>query len=60
MFQLELLNKRCLPGSKTAQKKGSGRYLIFGPNRILVTLRWDDGCSPGHENVCQWFLNRYK
>ena len=41
-------------------KKGSERYLMFGPNHILVTLRWDDGLSPGHENVCWWFLNRYK
>ena len=32
-------------------KKGSERYLMFGPNQILVTLRWDDGRSPGHENV---------
>ena len=24
-------------------KNGSERYLMFGPNHILVTLRWDDG-----------------
>ena len=24
-------------------KKGSERYLMFGPNHILVTLRWVDG-----------------
>ena len=41
-------------------KKGSERYLIFGQNHILVTLRWNGGRSPGHENVCWWFLNRYK
>ena len=41
-------------------KKGSERYLMFGPNHILVTWRWDDGRSPGHENVCRWFLNRCK
>ena len=41
-------------------KKGSERYLMFGPNHILVTLSWDDGHSPGHENVCRWYLNRYK
>ena len=40
-------------------KKGSERYLMFGPNHILVTLMWDDGRYPGHENVCRWFLNRY-
>ena len=27
-------------------KKGSKRYLMFGPNHILVTLRLDD-----HENA---------
>ena len=37
-------------------KKGSKRYLMFGPNHILVTLRWADGSFPGHENNCQWFL----
>ena len=41
-------------------KKGSERYLMFEPNHILVTLRWDEGRHPGHENVYQWFLNRYK
>ena len=39
---------------------GSEKYLMFGPNHISVTLRWDDGRSPGHENVCWWYLNRYK
>ena len=29
---------------------------MFGPNHILVTLRWADGSFPGHENNCQWFL----
>ena len=24
-------------------KKCSKMYLMFGPNHILVTLRWDDG-----------------
>ena len=33
---------------------------MFRPNHILVTLRWDDGLSPGHENVCRWYLNNYK
>ena len=23
-------------------------------------VRWDDGRSYGHKNVCRWFLNRYK
>ena len=41
-------------------KKDSKRYLISALNHILVTLRWDDGLSPGHENVCRWFLNKYK
>ena len=26
-------------------KKGSKRYLMSGPNHILVILRWDDGRS---------------
>ena len=30
-------------------KKGSERYLMFGPNHILLILRWDDGRSPGQE-----------
>ena len=38
-------------------KNGSVRYLMFGANHILVTLRWDQGRSPGHENACWWFLN---
>ena len=41
-------------------KKRSERYLMFGLNHNLVTLRWDDGHSPCHENVCQRFLNGYK
>ena len=41
-------------------KKSSERYLMFEPNHILVALRWDNRPSPGHENVCRWFLNRYK
>ena len=45
--------------SKSA-KKDSERYLIFGQNEILATLTWDDGHSPGHENICRWFLNRYE
>ena len=39
--------------------KGSEKYLMFGPNHILVILRWDDRRSPDHENVYRWFLNRY-
>ena len=38
-------------------KKGSERYLTFGLNQIFVTLRWDDGRSPGHEKLCRWLLN---
>ena len=30
-------------------KNGSERYLMFGTNPILVTLRWNDGRSPGHD-----------
>ena len=41
-------------------KKGSERYLMFEPNYILVTMRWDEGRSPGHENIGPLFLNRYK
>ena len=37
-------------------KKGSERYLMSGPNPISVTLRWRDGHSSGHENVCQWLI----
>ena len=45
---------------KKSAKNVSERYLMFGPNQILVTLRWCDRPSPVHENVCRWFLNRYK
>ena len=41
------------------RKEGFRKYVMFGPNHILVTLRWDEGRSPGQENVCRWFLNRY-
>ena len=41
-------------------KKDSERYLMFGTNHFLVTLKWDDGRYPGHKNVCRWLLNRYK
>ena len=41
-------------------RKDFERYLIFGPNHILVTFRWNYRRSPGQENVCRWFLNRYK
>ena len=42
-------------------KKDSERYLMFGPNHILVTLMRDDRRSSIHENVCRWcFLNRFK
>ena len=53
----------CIQKKKKRQKptkKGFERYLMFGLNHILVTLRWDDGRSPGHKNVCRWFLNKYK
>ena len=34
---------------------------MFGPNHILVTLRWDDGRSPSHKNVwnLRWLLLKY-
>ena len=41
-------------------KKGSESYLMFGPNHILLSMRWNDGRSPGHEKVCRWFLYKYK
>ena len=34
-------------------ENGPERYLMFGPNHILVTLKWNDGHRPGHENVSQ-------
>ena len=42
---------------KTA-KNGPERYLSFGPNHILVTLKWDDGRSSVYENVCWWFFSK--
>ena len=50
-------NKICFPDSKNKQWRVPKGYLMFGPNHILVTLRWDDERSPGHGNVCRWFLN---
>ena len=29
---------------------------MFGPNHILVTWRWDEGRSPGHENENVFWL----
>ena len=49
-----------LSWQQKSAKKCCKRCLTFGPNHILVTLMWDDGLSPGHENVCRWFLNRYR
>ena len=44
--------KQKLPsGQRKSAKKDSVRYLTFGLNHTLVTLRWDDERSPGHENV---------
>ena len=45
-----------LSRQQKSAKNGPERYLIFGPNHILVTLRWDDGRSAGHENVCRRFF----
>ena len=39
---------------KSAQN-GSERY-VFGPNHILVSLRWGDGRFPGHETAWWWFV----
>ena len=39
-------------------KNGLERCLIFGSDHILVTLRWDDGRSPCHKNVCWWFFSK--
>ena len=56
-----LNSKQKIPSrQQNSAKKGSERYLMFGPNHILLTLRWDDGHSRSHENACQWFLNRLK
>ena len=45
-----LQHKQEIPSRQLkSAKKGSERYLMFGPNHILVTLMWDDGRSPGHE-----------
>ena len=38
-------------------KKDSERYLMFGTNHFLVTLRWDEGRFPGHRNVCRQIIN---
>ena len=45
-----------LSRQQKSAKNGPERYLIFGPNHILVTLRWDDGRSAGHESVCRRFF----
>ena len=38
---------------KKSAKNVSERYLMFGPNQILVTLRWCDRPSAVHDNVCR-------
>ena len=40
-----------------SEKKGSAKYLMLGPNHILISLRCDDRRSPGHGNVSRSFLN---
>ena len=45
-----------LSRQQKSAKNGPERYLIFGPNHILVTLRWDNGRSAGHENACWLFF----
>ena len=42
-----------LSRQQKSAKNALERYLIFEPNHILVTLRWDDGRSADHENVCR-------
>ena len=59
-----------MPSRQQKSTNGPERYLIFELNHILVTLRWDDGYSPGNKNVCRCFffkgtytgpfLNKYK
>ena len=41
-----------------SSKNGSEKYLMFGPNHILIALIWDEGRSPGHQIVCRWLSNR--
>ena len=54
-------NKQEMPSrQQKSAKKRSERYLRFGPSLILVISRWDARRSPDHENVCRWFLNRYR
>ena len=60
-----------LSRQQKSAKNGPERYSIFEPNYIIVTWRWDDGRSAGHESICRWFFfskelmlafsrNRYK
>ena len=49
-----------LSREQKSAKNGPERYLIFGPNHILVTLRWNDGRSADHENVCWRFFSFFK
>ena len=47
-----LSSKQEMPSrQQKSAKKGSKRYLMFGPNHILVTLRWDGGPSPGNKET---------
>ena len=39
-------------------KNGLEGYLVFERFHILVTLRWDDGRSPGDKNVCRLFFSK--
>ena len=45
-----------LSRQQKSTKNGPEKYLIFGPNHTLVTFRWDDGHSAGHENFCRQFF----
>ena len=56
-YKSALYIKQQMPSrQQLSAEKGFERYLMFGPNHILVTLSWVDRGSPGHENVSRWFL----
>ena len=42
------------------RKERFGKIFNVWTKSHLLTLRWDNRRSAGHENVYRWFLNRYK
>ena len=67
LYQFALLIWDLFRGEKTDEKTSLLRenkiVYEYVPNKMTTDfqiLKWDDGRSSGHKNVCRFILNRYK